>query len=249
MNDLLSAVDSLTLPVKVRVTQDLLVTRTQPDGRPAVDGKGNPVRDRKGTQTVTVEHDPLLVQLEDAIREAMATVAGDAASLKSTRGMIDAEALYQFTRISTTVRDWSRMAGAPRRDTISDQLRAWYVTWTQEEREESHIAFRLRMLNSWAGLIRDKLDPHDEYVQPGRCPMPDCPQGTDPITGKATWFDPRSQEERTDPLVVMFRRTDGPMMVLKAKARCKACGTVWSVRELAWALEQAEKDEQEITPL
>jgi hypothetical protein len=238
MTDLLTAVDALTKPVTLRVIQSTYETEIGPDGRPTIDEHGNPVRHHNGTTTIKVTNPPLLDMLDAAVRGELNTIAGASESMKSTRGMLDSDALYHFAKITTQIGAWARTVGAPRRETPTEQLRAWYVTYTQQEHEEPRIRWHTRTMHGWANIINDKLDPHDEWTEPDPCPDPECVQGFDPATGRPIWWDPRTREPYPYPLVVRFRRTDGPLMVENARARCRACGRVWSVRELAYDLEQ-----------
>lgn len=213
LNDILDAVDALSRPVHVRVTQEI----------------------PKGKQVIQIEHPPLLEQLEAAIRGEMNSAAGSSESLPSTRGMLNADALYAFTRITAMIRDWSHMVHAPRRDTITEQLRAWFVVFSQTDKDG---AFQLRVMRGWKSLIEATLDPPDELVHPDACPNPECPQEVDEYTGRPTWWDSKMRERRTDPLVTHFRRTDREHVVENAVSRCRACGTVWSARALQYELEQ-----------
>lgn len=190
-------------------------------------------------RTVHIVHDPLLTQLEQAIRENFNTTQGSDTSLKFTRGILDADALYLFTRIRSQITDWARMVDAPRRDTPAEQLRAWYVKFTEQDRPDT---FHVRQLTAWASAIRSKLDPWDEWLHPDPCPNPDCPQGTDDM-GRPVWWDRSTGEPAPYPVAVLFRRTDGARMVDNAHARCRACGQTWNVRELAWAMEHATMPE------
>jgi hypothetical protein len=221
--EILGLLDTLTLPIRTKVIQGA---------------------DGDDTRVATVEQEPLLVQLEAAIRGEMTQTAGASASLKSTRGLIDSDALYQFVRINNQINEWSRLADAPRRADPASQLRAWYAAYTATNPDEGAVNYHLRTMRGWVATIVDKLDPTDEKTLPDSCPNPECPQGVDKHTGRPTWWDAKSREERTDPLVIRFRRSDGPDMVLNARGRCRACGTQWTARALAWELEIAA---QEIT--
>lgn len=236
---LLAAVDALSAPEHVTVVQPRYRTLTDDQGRPRVNDDGAVIREETGTTRTRIEHAPLLDQMDAAVRGELNTVEGGGESLKFTRGMLDSDALFQLMRISSAIRDWAHAADAPKRHTLSGQLRAWYVAYTETEQPDSAIRFRVRILTGWANLIREKIDPHDEYIQPEPCPNPECPQGFDEVTGRPTWFDQKTREQYTDPLVITFRRSDGADMVNNARARCRACGTTWSVRALAYELEQA----------
>ena len=203
------AVDALTNPTYTKVDQDGRITR--------------------------LEHPPLLDQLHTAIREAMAATQGDQTS-KHTRGVLDVDALHLFTVIASQISGWAYQAGAPHRGTPAATLRAWFVVWCQSVREPAADRFHRAVLTRWAGQIRSKLDPPDEKILPYPCPHPECVQGFD--AGRPVWWDRSAREARLFPLVVTYRRDDGPRLVENARARCRACGASWSVRELQYELEQ-----------
>ena len=236
-NDLLAAVDALSKPTHTDVKQPRYKTLTDAEGRPQVDDNGTVRREENGTRNTRLEQPPLLDLMDAAVRGELNTVEGGGESLKFTRGMLDSDALFQLMRISSAIRDWAQASDAPRRHTLAGQLRAWYVAYTETEQPEAAIRFRVRVLDGWANLIREKIDPHDEYIQPDPCPNPECAQGVDELTGRPTLFDQKTRERYTDPLVITFRRSDGAEMVNNARARCRACGMTWTVRALAWELE------------
>ncbi len=250
-SELLDAVDALTLPTTT------MVIHFSDDGtalcRPRV-GFGPECGPEPHTHTKWVQHEPLLEQLNTAIRETLAARPGGGASLAHTRGMLDSDALYLFTRMSTTIADWARLAGAPHRGEPAAVLRGWYVAWAQREREEAAERSIIAALGRWAAQIRATLEPEETMLRKERCPNPDCTQGTDALTGNPTWFDRAAREERMFPLVITYRPTDhdpenvpdalAPTVqaaVNAARARCRACGTEWSARGLAWELEHAKE--------
>lgn len=147
MTDLLEAVDDLTLPRNVRVETD--------------------------TGHTWATEDPLLVQLEEAIRSTTGRAGGRSAS--HTRMILDADALFQFHKITSTIGDWCRMAGAEvTRNPVKD-LRAWYVKRLTASDPES---FYLLQLQSWVALIRGKLTPLVKREWLGNCPECDANEWT-----------------------------------------------------------------------
>lgn len=211
MSELLDAVDALTLPIIDRVPH--------------------------GEGVAIVSQAPLLEQLDAAIRGQMATTAGGAATLISARGVLDSEALFQMVRITSQIKDWCRSVSVETRAEPVDLLRSWYVAYAASNPEEAGERFYTGQLRKWRALIEDKLDPANEQLLPEPCPNPECPQGVDERTGRPIWWDPRTREPQTDPLVIRYRKSDGADIVNKARARCRACGQEWSVRELAWEIE------------
>lgn len=229
-SDVLDAVDALSLPTSTKVVSH------SDDGQALC----TPVcPDHVHTHTRRVEHESLLDQLEAAIRETMAARPGGGASLAHTRGMLDSDALFLFSRISSTISEWAFAVGAHHRGAPASVLRAWFVAWGQSEHPEESERISVMLMRRWAERIRATLDPHDEQTIEEPCPDAECPQGRDEYTGRAVWWNRQTGTAQTNPLVVMYRKDDGREMVDKARARCRACGTEWSARALAWELEQA----------
>ncbi|MDQ0726826.1 hypothetical protein [Microbacterium sp. W4I20] len=179
MNELLDAVDDLTLPRNVKVQTD--------DGH------------------TWASEDALLVQLEEAIHSTTGRSGGRSAS--HTRMILDADALMQFHRITSTIGDWCRMAGATvHRDPVQD-LRAWYVAIMAVD---DTTEFYLRELRGWAALIRGKLTPRStmQFLRP----CPEC--------GANTYIN---EEGDTVPHpVVIDYDPDAPMSSVRWS--CRACG-------------------------
>jgi hypothetical protein len=246
-SDLLDAVDALTVGSRTKVIHH------STDGA-ALCTPECPVEPH--THTSVVENDSLLTQLDAAIRETFSDRPGGASSLAHTRGMLDSTALFLFTRISSQIADWARMVGVPHRGNPSDMLRAWYVAWSVDHDVEADRP-RASMLRSWAGQIVAALDPEETIQRKDRCPNPECVQGTDRFTGHPTWWDRSAREERLFPLIVTYRpgSTDpeesselapsAQAAVNAAVARCRACGTEWTARALAWELERAAQNGDE----
>ena len=236
---LLDAVDALTKPSRTKIIQDVYKTVMDDNGHPKTDDAGNPVREISGTKATRLERPALLDQLDAAIRGTMAATGGNAASASSARNLLNAEALYQFIRIRSMIADWARRAEVPRTADAAQELRLWYIAWTAHPQPESTIRFHTRKLEAAATMINDIIDPKDTRTVPGPCPEPECPQQE--RFGLWFYFDPKTREQGNRPLVVEYRASDGPLMVMNARCRCRACGTVWeSVRALQYEREQAE---------
>lgn len=198
------AVDELTRPTFTKVSQDV-----------------------EGRERVTrVEHPPLLTQLETSIRETMASREGTGASQKHARGLLDPDALYQFTVISTTIRDWCRMAGAPTHRDPAASLRAWHAAVLAADIPRDWYTTQLRR---WAGTIRAVVNPNRELSITAPCP-----------TCGGTRYENAEGDEANHPVVVTYRPDDGDIL-RTATARCRACGTEWrglnALRALAYELE------------
>jgi hypothetical protein len=211
-NTLLDAVDALTLTIRRKVIQD-----------------GPPGSGLAGQNTVTIELPSLLDQLDDAIRGTIGI--GGSGSLASERNMLDADALYRLVLITTLINDWARAAKAEvTKADAGKTLRAWYVKYTQTQHEPAVDRFHIRKLVGWAEQITQKLDPANVWDLPDPCP----------VCGNGTWWNPADKTEYLRPLVIEYR-PNGPDTIQKARGLCRACAQVWSVRELAYEIEQAER--------
>lgn len=196
MTDLLDAVDALTRPVKRIVDQ--------------------------GTSKGTVTDVPLIVWLERSIRATIGI--GGSGSLPNERNMLDAEALYQFSKISSIIKDWARSAGVEyeRETSTSELLRKWFVKFYVSDPSDKSVSHHVKMLSKWAWQIEAKMDPPKIRQLPDPCPL--C--------GADAWW--KGGVEYTRPLVVHYR--EGPEMIEQAKGMCQACATVWGVTELGGLL-------------
>lgn len=140
-DELLQAVDDLTLPKPVKVTTD--------DG-----------------YTWATE-DPLLVQLREAVASSLRSGSGSGGS-PWTRNVLDSDALYQAGVITATIGDWCRLAGArATRDPVKD-LRAWYVRRLTATDPDS---FYLGQLRKWAAQIRALVNPPRMVEITAACPI------------------------------------------------------------------------------
>lgn len=202
MNDgLTEAVDALTRPII--------------DHIPQVDDEGRWLRAH------TVEHDPLLQQLNDAITSAIGRGGGGG---NSAGDVLNGEALYRMMQIRPEIEAWCRMVKVQvSRDMVAD-LRRWFDIYRHGDQETS--SFHLHRLNGWAKQITDLLDPPKrlEVTQP--CPVCGAHKYTDQ-DGNALPF----------PVVIEYRR-ETP---LAATGLCRACEHVWvgerELRQLRWELD------------
>jgi hypothetical protein len=215
-NPLLEAWEALTKPVRSKVIQD------GPTGTGLA-----------GQKTVTVELPPRINQLEEAIRATIGI--GGSGSPKHQRNMLDADALYRFVKISTTIREWATSAKTPiTKDNMTVTLQAWYVKYVAGTPTLDSERFHTRQMKTWAREIDDKLNPARIWETPGDCP----------VCGANTWWSKSTHEEYKFPLVIRYHET-GPNLVQEAEAMCRACEQVWSVRELAYALENNDEETKE----
>lgn len=203
--DLLDAVDALTKPVIEHI--------------PQTDDEGRYLR------THTVEHPPLLEQLNAAITSAIGSGGGGG----SATGMVlNSDALYRSVMVRTEIADWGHILGVKRTRNMVDDLRAWYDVFKHTGRDEGYHIGKMR---GWAHMIRDLIDP------PKRIPV-DVPC---PVCHATKWIN-ADGEEQPWPVVYEYRREDA-MGTVAAMCRAPDCGVTWdgfdSVEELA--AELAEK--------
>jgi hypothetical protein len=200
-NYLLDAVDVLTKPTRSKVLQS-----------------------KQGISCMSeVLAASLLAQLEESIRGTIGI--GSKGSLAHQRNMLDADALFRFSLISTTIKDWARMAGATiTPDDIGATLRAWHREFSSSFVKLDAERFYIRQMTSWASQITAKLNPPRIWDLPNPCP----------VCGASTWWSKATREEYGRPLVIEYAETD---QIKEAKAMCRACEQVWSVKELADVLD------------
>ena len=140
-NELLDAVDDLTLPKPVKIPTD--------DGY------------------TWAREDALLVQLQEAIISSIGGTAGGRTS-PWTRNVLDSAALHQATIITSTIGDWCRMVDIkPTRDAVTD-LRAWYVAMLATPDRDDQ--FYIRQMTVWAHQIRDMINPPKTVEITATCP-------------------------------------------------------------------------------
>ncbi|WP_298745282.1 hypothetical protein [uncultured Microbacterium sp.] len=153
--DLRKTVDDLTLPVMVKVSQDINGT----------------------TYTRRLPQDPLLTQLQAAVHGSMRSGSGASSNLPGETIPLDADALYRFTTISSQIIDWCRMAGLVKPVGPVEGLRAWHAATLATLSDPSWHVVTLR---GWAGEIRNALLPPREKQLTVPCYLEEC--GADTYT-------------------------------------------------------------------
>lgn len=142
-NDLLDAVDRLTLPETVTVWQGARITRN--------------------------EHPNLLEQLRRAVVSDIGG-SGVGGKLANERTPLDVGAFTMFEAIDGRVRAWAADAGIESRGELAGRLRAWYVKFAEYPRTEVEVSSFMRVLVGWEGSIRDLLDPPAAVQITAPCP-------------------------------------------------------------------------------
>lgn len=143
--DLRMAVDALTQPEHIKITQ-------------LIDGT---------TYTRRLPQEPLLHQLEHAIHGSMRSGSGASSNLPGETIPLDGDALHRFTLVSSTIIDWCRMAGLPRPQHPVDGLRAWHAKTLATIGDPT---WHVQTLRGWAGVIRSALNPRRRRDLPDACP-------------------------------------------------------------------------------
>lgn len=182
MTDLITAVDALTRPTRTKVIRD-------------------------DNTTVTVDHDPLLVQLEAAITGAVGTDAGNGG--QSTGNVLNDAAMYLLVTIGSQIRGWCRDVGVKPSRRPSDNLRAWMVPALAFPDPRGFV----RMMETWAEQVRSLLDP------PKRVPLADpC------VACGADKYVTAEGDERRYPVVVEY---DPSVLHASLRAVCRVCEVTW----------------------
>ena len=145
MNELLSAVESLTEPRR------MLNMEVDPPFAP---------------QTIT--QPALLVALESAIRGSLGSDAASKVASAFERNILDGEALFEFMKITSAIKSWCHMVKvAPTRVAVDD-LRAWHAAFTGGP---GTAAFHVDVMREWERVILGKLDPLKTVEIMDACPV------------------------------------------------------------------------------
>jgi hypothetical protein len=175
--------------------------------------------------TCVVFDQSLLERLESEIRFSLSREG--AKSLPNQRVPINSGALMLFMRISSQITDWAHgVKAAVYKGDPARTLRAWFVAWSQGNREVGEVAARVKLLHGWAASIRRELDPPRQRELPDPCPA--C--------GAHEYW--RDGERLPKPLVVEIPRNPEQSLIDESSAACRACDKRWGARELAYELEQ-----------
>ncbi|TFD80700.1 hypothetical protein E3T54_02865 [Cryobacterium sp. Sr8] len=177
------------------------------------------------TKMVEVVDAPLLEQLDAAIRGTVGV--GGSGSLPNERNMLNGDAFERMRVISGQVNGWARMAGAVvDKDSLSNTLRTWHAKFIGTPREAHVVAMYTGTMNKWAAQIIATLNPPRQRDLPNACP----------VCSADTWW--MSGNEYPRPLILTFH--DGPDMIDNGKGMCRACEAVFGMRELSYAIDEAE---------
>jgi hypothetical protein len=165
----------------------------------------------------------LLDQLDEAIQSSMGGNSSGA-SLASQRSLLDESALFEAMKITTQIGDWCRIVEVRPVHQPAADLKAWHLAIiAKPQRDDS---WHVRQLHKWASRIEAMLDRPREKDLPDACPA--C--------GAEEWWKDGSKYIR--PLIIRYKPEDEA----KATALCRFCEQTWNARELAFALEEAERN-------
>lgn len=217
-NDLLDAVDALSLPRTSKVMQS---------------------NDAGIMCVTTINHDPRLQHLRSAIVGGIGSHAGGS---NEPRLPFDAGSLALYTEIETAISTWFvDLMQKPVYLTPEQTLRQWYIGFhdaylkgavTDEERYEY-----TKTLRKWAHQIDSKFDPPRKLEL--MAPCPEC--------GERHAFDPKSGD-LMPALIVEYHEEGSQTVVnaMVSCRSCEAVWPGDSgCRSVAWSIEQMEKNDDQ----
>lgn len=179
-----------------------------------------------------VDHEPLLLQLRDAVAGGIGSKGGS--SDGSARIPFDPGALALFDSIGATVNAWYRTVPDHREErNLTGRLRDWYVDHSNRARagkiDEITERAALKTLEGWVRSIEAMFDPPETQEVTDPCPACGGRYAIDPKTG-----------DRITALILEFRNL-GNETLDKTTGLCRSCLTVWrgghGMREMRWAID------------
>ncbi|MCU1441120.1 MAG: hypothetical protein JWP85_2117 [Rhodoglobus sp.] len=228
-NYLLTAVDKLSQKHLTRVMQSKTVEHRDAEGE---------LLDTIEVACVSViDHDPLLIQLRDAIGSS--TGSKGASSDGAARIPFNPAAQALFDPIARQINAWYIVLPNAREERhIHDRLRDWFTDFENRRRagklhatEENDTT---RMVEGWVRSIEAMFDPPNVFeVTDDEVPAP-CP-----LCGGRYAIDERTGD-RITALIIEYRNLGAETME-HATGLCRSCYTVWEgssgLRNMRWAIE------------
>lgn len=199
--------------------------------KPTIDHIKQTTDDGQYIGTHTVEHLPLLVQIEQAVTPSTGNDGGSKSSSPRERNVVDSTALFEYAKMTAAIRDWCRIVEATiSRDPVTD-LERWYIAFTRYTVRDD--TWHLRELRRWARVIRNHLDPPKKLEVTVPCP----------ICGPGPWVD-ADGETQTNRLTLEYRLDDDDRpRDQRTICRNPNCATTWegddAMAELAEELAEA----------
>lgn len=168
-----------------------------------------------GDKWVKVKHEPLLTQLEEAVRSSF---GGSSQGGGSTSGsVLNSAAFYLASQILSQIGDWCRMVGVrPARDAVSD-LTAWSIAFHGDG------TWYVSKLETWAKDIAELLDPPRRSPINAPCAVCDATSHTD------------AEGVVSLPVLVEYDSAlasyDRAAAEATMRARCRVCDAEWCGRD------------------
>lgn len=214
VNRLLEAVTKLTTPHKSRIMQS----------------------NAAGISCISeVEHEPLLIQLRDAVAGGTSRHAG--ASLGSERIPLDPAALELFDRIVAQINAWYLQLPNVREERyIHDRLTDWYVDFENRRRAgtipDSEERETIRLVAGWAHTVEGMFDPPVTLELTAQCP----------VCGERYAHNPKTGDQIA--AIVIEYRNIGTETLDEATGLCRFCAAVWrgrtALRQLRFEIDAQE---------
>lgn len=231
--ELIQAVDRLCKPrrhTEVQWVFGIQHTLTLPlwEGGPWTDTPREVALGRKRT---TINEPSKLHQLETHIASSLGGNSGGA-TLANERLVFNAAILEVWQVMTSTLRQWRRAdlnypTVTPNAEQFEAALREYLRVALYIGMHEDVFAMRAATINSWCRQIYTTLDPPREAVLPNTA-CPEC--------GETDYW----KDGALYPHPLVFRYRLGTRHVVDAATgHCRACGTDWTARALAWDLEEA----------
>ena len=203
---------------------DPLLAAVEALTRPIVDHIAQRTDSGKWIKAHTVEHPPLLQQLHDAVLPSGGNDGSSKVVSPSERSLLDDNALFEYLKIATQLRDWVRLAGgtADRDDPITN-LQRWHALHQAED--DADDTWYIRQLHGWAHHIRKMLDKPKSFTIPGACPVCGATEWGDMLNGGGTRV-----------IQIEYRLDEDGATPKDHTALCKACKIVWEGRDAVMEL-------------
>ena len=182
-------------------------------------------------QTTYVEHDALLVQLDQAVSSSQ-TFSKKGGSLASERSMLDASALMLQDAIRQTLtRNWTKVSWKRVPKDLTKAVGVWHRRLELAARNgevTAKVLWRaVQLTKTWIFAIEQKFDPPITLEVTRPCPECD-------VQYVYNQFD-----ERNAAVVITWRKS-----FERSFASCRACDRAWygesELRQLRWEIDQRD---------
>ena len=187
------------------------------------------------TRRVTVDHEPLLQQLRQAVISSIGARPGGG-GLPSERNVIDSDALEQYeTYEKAIVNLYKQVTDSVPFESPEKNLRQWFIEFSNRARSGKVsvdvVHKHVRKLADMVNTIENKLNPPS--VMEITSPCPRC--------GKAYGLDEQGVYRHA---IIVESRIDENKSLDDTRARCVSCRATWvhgrGMRQLRWEIDQIE---------